>query len=172
MENRTSFGLNAGAYRAFRPTYPDTLYAWLAGLCEQRGAALDCATGSGQAALGLVRHFERVVATDTDVAQIASADRHERIDYVVVAAEELSPELGRFDLVTVAQGAHWFDLPVFYRRLEALLNPGAIVAFWGYAHCRVNPQIDALLEQCLVAAVDRRDRECRRGAARVVSAVA
>lgn len=154
MENRTSFGLDADAYRKFRPIYPDSLYAWLAGQCERHDAALDCATGNGQAARSLAAYFDRVVATDTDAAQIASAQALERIEYMVVAAEELPAGLGSFDLVTVAQGAHWFDLDRFYERLRPLLAPAAVVAIWGYAHCRVDADIDALLTQCLVRAVD------------------
>jgi ubiquinone/menaquinone biosynthesis C-methylase UbiE len=154
MENRTSFGLDADAYRTYRPIYPDSLYQWLAGQCRRHDAALDCATGNGQAALALAEHFARVVATDTDAAQIASAAAHERIDYVVVAAEELPSDLGTFDLVAVAQGAHWFDLEVFYQRLQPLLAPGAVIAIWGYSHCRIDAQLDALLDRCLVKAVD------------------
>ena len=154
MENRTSFGLDAGAYRAHRPTYPESLFAWLAGLCKRRHCALDCATGNGQAALSLTEWFDEVVATDTDAAQIASAQVHPQVRYMVVAAEELPPETGTFDLVTIAQGAHWFDLDVFYERLRPLLAPGAVVAIWGYSHCRVNPAIDALLDEYLVGPVD------------------
>ncbi|HMB72373.1 MAG TPA: class I SAM-dependent methyltransferase [Gammaproteobacteria bacterium] len=154
MENRTSFGLDAHAYREFRPVYPDALYAYLAEICTHRNAALDCATGNGQAALGLARHFARVVAVDTDAAQIATATAHERIEYVVAPAEELSTALGRFDLVTVAQGAHWFDLPKFYARLQPLLAPGAVVAIWGYSFPRIDTAVDAVLAEHLVGAVD------------------
>ena len=154
MENRTSFGLNAAAYRDFRPVYPESLYRWLAGLCPRHEAALDCATGTGQAAVGLARHFEHVVATDTDAAQIAAAPEHARIDYVAMPAEALAPTLGRFDLATVAQGAHWFDLPAFYRRLDALLQPDAIVAIWGYSHCHIDPAIDAAVRECLTDTVE------------------
>lgn len=154
MDNRTSFGLDAGAYRAFRPTYPDTLFSWLAAQCPHTQAALDCATGSGQAALGLTNHFERVVASDTDAAQIARAPSHERVEYVVAAAEALPDDLGVFDLVTVAQGAHWFDIEAFSRRLQPLLAPAGIVAIWGYSHCRIDAAVDALLDECLVGAVD------------------
>lgn len=154
MENRTSFGLDPHAYRAFRPVYPDALYAYLAGLCTQCDAALDCATGNGQAAVGLARHFARVVATDADAAQIATATPHPRVEYVVSPAEELSSVSGRFDLVTVAQGAHWFDLPKFYSRLQALLAPGAVIAIWGYSFPRIADAVDALLAERLVAAVD------------------
>lgn len=154
MENRTSFGLDADSYRAFRPTYPATLYAWLAAQCETHTAALDCATGSGQAALGLAEYFDRVIATDTDAAQIASATPHPRIQYVVAAAEDLDVDAGPFDIVTVAQGAHWFDLEVFYTRVAALLAPGAVIAIWGYSHPRISPDIDAVLQSCLIEPVD------------------
>ena len=50
----------AATYARSRPTYPAALYEWLAGLVERRELAWDCATGSGQAALGLAAHFARV----------------------------------------------------------------------------------------------------------------
>jgi SAM-dependent methyltransferase len=154
VENRTSFGLDAGAYRAFRPTYPAALYDWLAELCQRRVVALDCATGNGQAAFGLAGHFDRVVATDTDAAQIASATAHERIEYIVVSAEDLPADLGQFDLITIAQGAHWFDLDVFYEQVRPLMAPRAIIAIWGYSYCSIDSDIDALLEEFIVNAVD------------------
>jgi len=154
LENRTSFGRNAAAYRTFRPTYPISLYSWLSDSCAQHEAALDCATGTGQAAVALAHHFKHVVATDTDAAQLAAAEHHARIEYVAVAAEALTARLGRFDLVTVAQAAHWFDLPVFYQRLDPLLKPGAIVAIWGYSHCRVDAGIDAAMRECLTDPVE------------------
>ena len=58
------FGDNADDYRAFRPHYPDALFAWLASAARQDRLAWDCGAGSGQAALGLSRHFTRVLATD------------------------------------------------------------------------------------------------------------
>lgn len=154
VENRTSFGLDAGAYSTFRPTYPAALYRWLSGLCPSHDAALDCATGTGQAAVALADYFSQVVATDTDPAQIASATPDERVSYVVVGAEEIPAELGRFDIVTIAQGAHWFDLPLFYERLRPLLRPDAVIAIWGYSHPRISSEIDAVLTPLLFDAVD------------------
>ena len=51
------FGDNADDYRAFRPEYPDALFAWLARAAKRNRLAWDCGAGSGQAALGLSRHF-------------------------------------------------------------------------------------------------------------------
>ncbi len=154
IENRTSFGLTADAYRRFRPVYPQALYQFLAEQCESRERALDCATGNGQAAVALADYFDYVLATDDSMQQIEAAETHKRVEYSVIAAEQLPEDLGRFDLVTVAQGAHWFDLPVFYERLSRLLKPNAVVAIWGYSHCRINKDIDALLKPLLLDLVD------------------
>src|SRR5207244_11963084 len=58
------FSDGARAYAAFRPRYPDALFAFLAGAVPRHDLAWDCATGSGQAAIGLARHFARVLASD------------------------------------------------------------------------------------------------------------
>jgi len=47
------FAANAGAYAAFRPTYPSALFDWLAQRCGQRERALDIGCGNGQAARAL-----------------------------------------------------------------------------------------------------------------------
>jgi Methyltransferase domain len=142
VDNRTSFGLHAAEYRRYRPSYPEELFAFLAAVSPERRCALDCATGSGQAAVSLARFFERVLAFDVSEQQIQEALPHERVEYFVAEAESLPGDIGPFDLVTIAQGAHWFDLPRFYAALEPLLKPDAVVAIWGYSHCRITPEID------------------------------
>jgi SAM-dependent methyltransferase len=154
MENSTSFGLHAADYRRYRPTYPAALYDFLAGACVRTERALDCATGNGQAALALAERFDAVYAFDTSRRQIEQAVPHPRIAYAVHAAEEIPREAGRFDLVAAAQAAHWFDLPAFWRRLEPLLEPRAVVAVWGYSHCRIRPDIDALVHELLLQPIE------------------
>jgi len=51
------------SYARFRPTYPSGLFADVARHAPALDCAWDCATGSGQAALGLSRHFREVIAT-------------------------------------------------------------------------------------------------------------
>ena len=53
------FSAVSAGYAAFRPRYPDALFDLLAEVAPARDAAWDCATGNGQAALGLARHFAR-----------------------------------------------------------------------------------------------------------------
>ena len=51
------FSRQAADYARFRPNYPAALFEFLAELTPDRRRAWDCATGSGQAALGLAGYF-------------------------------------------------------------------------------------------------------------------
>jgi SAM-dependent methyltransferase len=137
------FSTASERYAAFRPDYPAELYAWLAGQCVEPDTAWDCATGSGQAALGLARHFRRVVATDASAEQIRHAVPHAGIDYRVAPAEASGLAGASVDLVTVAQAAHWFDLPRFYAEVARVLKPGGVLALWGYGRMVLPGALDA-----------------------------
>jgi SAM-dependent methyltransferase len=137
------FSAASERYAAFRPDYPPTLFAWLAGRCAQRDTAWDCATGSGQAALALAPHFRRVVATDASAEQIRHAAPHPAIDYRVAPAEASGLPDRSVDLVTVAQAAHWFDLPRFYAEVARVLRPGGVLALWGYGRMALPGELDA-----------------------------
>lgn len=51
---------------------------------------------------------------------------------------------GRVDLITVAEAAHWFDLPAFYGVARRLLRkPCGVIAVWGYNY-RVSPVEDMM----------------------------
>jgi SAM-dependent methyltransferase len=119
-------------YAEFRPAYPNALFAWLAGLCTEHGLAWDCATGSGQAAAGLAKHFKQVIATDASSEQIAHARGPDNVRFRVATAEASGLDAHNVDLITVAQAAHWFDLPRFYAEAERVLKPGGVLALWGY----------------------------------------
>jgi hypothetical protein len=58
------FSDHADYYEAYRPTYPEALFAYLVSLTLGHALAWDCATGNGQAAVALTAHFDAVVATD------------------------------------------------------------------------------------------------------------
>jgi SAM-dependent methyltransferase len=154
VKNKDTFGAAADAYRASRPTYPDALFAYLASLCPQRRWALDCATGNGQAAVDLARYFDRVAAFDSSPAQIAAAQPHPRVLYRVGTAEALPFADMTFDLVTTAQGAHWFDLAKFYSRLRPVTAPGTVIAIWGYSYCRIEAEIDRVVAERLLTALE------------------
>ena len=135
----------AGAYAEHRPRYPDRLFQWLAEVSPARGLAWDCATGSGQAAVGLAARFDRVLGTDASAAQIAAAEKHPRVEYRVSPAEASGLLDASVDLVAVAQALHWFDRPAFYGEARRVLRPGGLVAAWTYgASVFEDPRADAV----------------------------
>jgi len=139
------FSQIAASYAQYRPQYPPTLYAYLAQNAPGRALAWDCATGNGQAALGLAAYFDQVIATDASAEQIENAAKHERITYRVEPAETSSLATGSVDLVTVAVGVHWFDHDRFYREVRRVLKPGGVLAVWTYHRPVINPAVDRLI---------------------------
>lgn len=123
---------HADAYARHRPRYPDELFAWLAAVSPGRALAWDAGTGSGQAAVALAEHFDRVVATDASSEQLARAIPHERVDYRHEPAGRSSLPSASVDLVTAAAAAHWFDLDDFYREVLRAGRKGTIVALFSY----------------------------------------
>jgi len=142
---RDHFSAVAEDYATFRPRYPPALFAALAAQAPRCGTAWDCATGSGQAAVGLATHFDRVVATDGSAAQLAAARPHPRVQYLCSLAERAPLPAASMDLVSVAQSLHWFDIPRFFAEARRVLTPGGVVAAWCYGLVQVDPAIDPVV---------------------------
>ena len=145
---RDHFSGHAGDYSRFRPLYPDSLFAWLAQLVAADGQAAgaqvwDCATGNGQAAVALSRHFPRVIATDASAEQIAAAKSQPGVTYAVRPASRSGLEPGSIDLVTIAQALHWIEPEPLQRELRRVLKPGGVVAAWCYELFSISPEVDA-----------------------------
>src|SRR5262245_53056061 len=111
--NTDHFTAVAAQYAQSRPTYPDELFAWLAGRCAARQLAWDVGAGNGQASVALAQHFDKVLATDLSEAQVRQAAAHPRIEYRVAPAEQSGLPDASADLVTIAQALHWFDFEPF-----------------------------------------------------------
>src|SRR5205809_2027105 len=127
------FSGHAVEYAKFRPHYPDELFEYLAGLISPRHElAWDCATGNGQAALGLARHFDSVIATDASGQQIASAELNDRISYRVAPAEASGIDSASVDLTLVAQALHWFDIDRFFTEAKRVLKENGVLAISSY----------------------------------------
>jgi SAM-dependent methyltransferase len=129
-------------YAQSRPRYPPELFGHLASLVHRHRLAWDCATGSGQAAVSLVGHFEQVVATDLSAEQLRHATPHPRIEYRVAPAERCGLDDASSDLITVASAVHWFDLPAFFTEVRRVLRPGGVLAVWSYHVGHVEPPFD------------------------------
>jgi len=136
-----SFGAQADAYAAARPSYPEALHAWVAGQTPSTGFAVDVAAGAGQGTVGLCRHYARVLATDQSAALLQQIAPHPALSTHVGAAEAL--EADGADLIMVHQAVHWFDHPAFYARVRRGLAPGGLFVVVGYAAFGVAPAVDA-----------------------------
>ncbi|MFQ5982024.1 MAG: class I SAM-dependent methyltransferase [Woeseiaceae bacterium] len=144
---RDHFSGHSRSYACYRPTYPESLFAFLADCCAERRLAWDCATGNGQAARALIRYFERVLATDASEAQIRAAESHPDIEFLVARAEATRLADNSTDLITVAQALHWFDITDFFDEAHRVLVPGGVLAVWSYERCFVSVACDALIKE-------------------------
>lgn len=127
----------AAHYASHRPSYPPALFSWLAEKAPTRRLAWDCATGTGQAALGLAEHFEQVWATDASRSQIEAAAPCPNVQYHTAPSDCSGLSEQSADLVTVAQALHWFDLDRFYAEVRRVVRPGGLLAVWTYGIFRV-----------------------------------
>lgn len=148
------FSTRSSGYAAFRPGYPDELFAALAREARGHDLVWDCATGSGQAARGLASHFTHVLATDASAAQIAAAVPHAGVEYRVALAEASGLPDHCADLVAVAQAVHWFDLTAFYAEARRVLKPGGALAIWCYERLSIEPALDAIVEDFYAGLLD------------------
>src|ERR671925_337464 len=141
------FSTQSEQYAQYRPKYPDKIYAYLASIAPGHSLAWDCGTGNGQAAIGLAKYFDKVHATDASAEQISLAYPHEKVDYRVERAEEVSLNDSSVDLITVAVAIHWFNFDEFYREVKRVLKPDGVLAAWTYNSVEISPEIDQLVDQ-------------------------
>lgn len=145
MTFKDLFSANAADYARFRPTYPPELFAWLAETSPGTGLALDEGTGSGQAAVGLAAHFDRVIGLDPSADQIAHARPHPRVGYRVAPAERTGLDEGSVDLVLAAQAFHWFRPDEFFAEVGRVLRVGGVLALVTYELSWITPEVDAVV---------------------------
>ena len=147
MAFKDHFSSQSAAYSRYRPEYPAALIRYVASLAPNRRVAIDCATGNGQAAVALAEHFEVVLAVDGSRSQLARAQASERVRYAASLAEQLPLRDRSVALVAAAQAVHWFDFDRFHAECRRVLVPGGVVAIWTYEKFRVDPGVDAVIDQ-------------------------
>lgn len=146
MSFQDHFSKQADIYLKARPTYPNELFGYLAGLAPNRNLCWDCATGNGQAAVSLSPLFKQIIATDGSPQQIANAMARPNIQYKVATAEESGIATGSVDLITVATAAHWFNHDAFYAEAQRVAAHKGVLAVWSYSEAIINPAINKLME--------------------------
>jgi SAM-dependent methyltransferase len=147
MTFKDHFSKQAADYANFRPGYPQELFDYLGSIAPTRQLAWDCATGSGQAAVGLATVFDRVIATDASEKQIANAQPHPRVEYRLSPAENSGLQSATVDLIMVGQALHWFDLDGFYREARRILKDKGVLAASAYNLLEIDPPIDEIVRR-------------------------
>jgi ubiquinone/menaquinone biosynthesis C-methylase UbiE len=145
MNFKDYFSTQSVDYKKFRPEYPQELIEFLVAKCGKHEVAWDCATGNGQVAVKLSPYFKTVFATDASAQQIAAATHLDNVNYYVDTAEHSNLDDECIDLITVAQAAHWFNLELFYKEVQRVAKPGAVLAVWGYANHSISVDIDKVV---------------------------
>ena len=140
------FSAHANQYAQFRPAYPPDLYEFIYRHVGHFGSVWDCGTGNGQAARDLSKKFSKVFATDISSKQLGNAFLSDTVFYSI-ANEKSSFADNSFDLITVAQAAHWFDMEAFSKEARRVAKANSLIALWGYSLLTINPKTDRLLNQ-------------------------
>jgi len=146
MSFKDHFSRQSAAYSRYRPGYPPELIDWVAAQAPDRRLAVDCATGSGQAAIALAEHFDTVLALDGSLNQLRNAAPCPNVAYVGALAERLPLRDGSASLVAAAQAVHWFDFERFHAECRRVLVPGGVVAAWTYGKFQLDAAVDAVVD--------------------------
>ena len=146
MTFKDHFSRQSDVYAKYRPGYPDSLFQEILSHVELKDLAWDCATGNGQAAKFLAPHFVKIIATDASEKQIKNANPIENVEFLVGTAEKTGFEDHSVDLITVAQAAHWFDLPKFYEEVKRVIKPEGILAIWTYELFQTQTEIQKVID--------------------------
>jgi len=163
--DETLFAGAAAHYdRGRLPTAPELADAFEKALgLDGRGRLLDVGCGPGTVTLPLADLFQEVVGLDADAGMIREAQRlaSERgvmnARWVQGRAEDLSADLGPFDVVTFAASFHWMDRQLVAGIIRRMLEPdGAVV------HVDNRHQDDLALDDALPAPPVERIAELRR----------
>jgi SAM-dependent methyltransferase len=139
------FGRAPDRYARTRPRHPEALFAWLASQAPGRALAWDVGTGSGQAAIPLARHVDRVHASDRFAGPLAAAPSTPGVTFAVEPAESTSLADASVDLITVAAAFHWLDGPAFLSEARRVLRPGGVLAIWTYHVMPAHPDVGGAL---------------------------
>jgi ubiquinone/menaquinone biosynthesis C-methylase UbiE len=144
---KDNFSKQASIYAKYRPTYPPELFKFIVSHVEEKSSAWDCATGNGQTAKELAKHFKKVYATDISRKQLDNSEQVSNIIYSLQPAEKTNFEDNKFDLITVSQALHWFQFDKFYAEVKRVAKPGSRIAVWMYGLLTISPEIDKLISE-------------------------
>jgi SAM-dependent methyltransferase len=145
-------------YTTGRPSYPKLLARRVTDLIAltRNDDVLDLGTGPGFLAIDYAPYAHAVTAVDPSEEMLSAARQNAAraevsVRFVRGSSFELTPELGRFKLVTIGRAFHWMDRAQTLDSLEALIVARGAVALFGERHPDVPdnawyPQFQALID--------------------------
>ena len=150
MSTSPPLGWLPGAYKAFRPSYPDTCFELILAAvpADRRHRAMDLGAGVGISTQPLCRWFDEVIAVEKDPAMAEQMrGLNEKIVVRNVRAEDCVQEPESVDLVTVATSFYWMDGPRVIENVARWLRPGGVFAAYRYIVPRYPAPIQMLVER-------------------------
>ncbi len=142
-----NFSKQSDTYKKYRPTYPDELYESFLPLIQNKNECWDCGTGNGQVASKLSNYFKNVYASDISENQIKIAEQKSNITYEIQRAEKTNYEANKFDLITVGQAVHWFDIKSFTAEVKRVSKPNGVLVIWGYDLLKIEKKVDKVIDK-------------------------
>jgi SAM-dependent methyltransferase len=128
------FATTAVLYEQLRPPYPAAFFQYIAETLKlsKQHCLIDLGTCPGPLALGFAPYVDRIVGVDPEPAMLtaareAAARAQLPFNLIEGKTEDLSEDIGRFDLVTIGRALHWMDRVPTLKRLERLLAPGGVI---------------------------------------------
>jgi SAM-dependent methyltransferase len=120
MDSTTRFGLRAGAYAAFRPTYPSpAIDAALEGLGEPHGLTIaDVGAGTGISSRLFADRGARVIAIEPNAQMRTKAEPHPLVEWREGTGERTGLADSSVDLIVACQAFHWFATPAAMREFR------------------------------------------------------
>ncbi|ANE42983.1 class I SAM-dependent methyltransferase [Deinococcus puniceus] len=113
------------------PLFMERLTPWLSEEARGKGGVgADIACGTGLSSVALAEVVNQVWAFDLSSSMLAEAAEHARIKYAQAPAEELPLDANSVDVITVAQGIHWFDRPAFFAEARRILRRGGVLCVY------------------------------------------
>ena len=131
---------------------------------QTQGVAHDIGTGPGQVAAELCKHFNKVIASDTNSTHLAvaatrleKAGLKDRVIWTDSGAEDLSSKYppGSASLLTVAECLPLLDVPRAMNTFAHLLQPDGTLAVWFYGRPSFSePEFAAICQPILNEILD------------------
>ena len=128
------FATTVPLYAQFRSPYPPAFFRTVAQKLSfsKQQALIDLGTGPGLLALGFAPYVGRIVGVDPEPAMIAAAKEAATragaaFTLIEGRAEQLPPDIGTFDVVTIGRALHWMDRAAIAALFERLVAPNGVI---------------------------------------------